>query len=65
MNEELFYLKNSKTKLFLKGFKCRKPLWTSKESDAISYPELEALKMQRRLEIMYAPAQPILLVDKL
>ena len=61
--EEKYHIQNTITKLFLKGFKSNKPLWAELDS-AATYNELEALKLQRRLEYMYLPYQKIVLVEK-
>lgn len=62
--KEHYYIQNSKTKLYLKGFDRTKPLWVEQQKQAAIYSELDALKLQRRLENLYAPAQSIILVEK-
>ncbi len=62
--EEQYCLYNVKTRFYLKGFNRQAPLWVEKQSDAHSYPEMEALKLQRRLEQKYALVGYILLIEK-
>ncbi len=62
--EEKYILQNAKTKQYLKGFKVNKPLWTDDGDEAAEYEELDALKIQRRLENLYSPAQKIRMVQK-
>ena len=53
-NEEYYYLVNTTTKLYFKNFnkdngRRNKPIWVEKK-DCQSFPEMEALRLQRRLE---------------
>jgi len=61
--EEFYFLQNTSTKLFLKGFATNKPLWVDNKDDAVSYKEMDALRIQRRLENLYKPYQKIILVE--
>ncbi|KKL08041.1 hypothetical protein LCGC14_2579920 [marine sediment metagenome] len=63
---KFYYLKNTTTGLYFAGFSKEihnKPLWTSKEH-AVAYEEQEALRIQRRLENLYSPAQKIIMEEK-
>jgi len=63
-DKEKYILQNDKTKMYLKGYEGNKPLWTGDENEAIIYNELDALKMQRRTENLYLPAQKIIIIEK-
>lgn len=45
-----FCLKNLKTKLFLKGYDCNRPLWTERLTEAVMCSKREAKRLVRRLQ---------------
>ncbi len=63
MDEERYYLKDTSTKEFLKGFKEHEPLWTLKENEAADYSEMDALHLQVRFRT--ENILTIVLVEKL
>ncbi len=66
--EELYYIHKVKSNEWFQCFdreNRNKPVWTKEKKKALVVNELEALKLQRRLDNLYAPRQPILLVEKI
>jgi len=66
MKEEKYHLKNLNTGLYFRGFSKEvrnKPIWVE-FSQATVYEELEALRLQRRLENQYSPWQKIIMEER-
>lgn len=63
MKEELYYLKSTK-RGYLKGFQGNKPIWTEIKDEAVTYNEMEALKIQRRLENLSIVVDNVKLIEK-
>lgn len=66
--EEMYWLQKEKTGQWFQCFdrsSRNKPVWIKDKAVALAVNELEALKLQRRLDNLYAPRQPILLVKKI
>jgi len=64
--QEFYCLKNLKTGLYFAGFSKEtrnKPLWVNTLNEAVTYKELEALHLQRRLENLYLPSQKIVIEE--
>jgi len=65
--QEYYMLKNLKTNLYFGGFSKEvrnKPIWVSEPTEAKVFKEMEALRMQRRLECQYLPYQKIVMEEK-
>lgn len=60
--DERYILKDTTVNLFLRGFEGNKPLWSPNKKEAIEYKEMDALRVQRRLENLYAPTHKIVVI---
>ena len=65
MENEKYYLQNTDTKFYLKGFthveNIRTPVWTENKNNATYYTELDALRCQRQLNKQH---QNAVLIEK-